>query len=128
VARRTSQRQAIRNALAAALGPLTPQEILKRASREKGGLGLATVYRNLNRLETAGEVVAVRLPGGRTRYEPAGRKHHHHFQCEVCNRVFELIDSCPVAVPEGAMLAGGFRVRHHELTLYGLCPDCSPRQ
>ncbi len=122
--RQTAQRRAILQALEEAQGPLTPQEILERAGRVQEGLGLATVYRNLGVLEAHGSVVSVHLPNDSTRYEPAGRGHHHHFRCESCEGVFELGATCPVAVLEGATLPGGFRVRDHELTLYGLCPDC----
>ena len=122
--RQTAQRRAILQVLEEAPGPLTPQEVLERAGRVQEGLGLATVYRNLGALEAHGEVVPVHLPNDSTRYERAGRGHHHHFRCESCEGVFELSAKCPVAVLEGATLPGGFRVRDHELTLYGLCPDC----
>ena len=122
--RRTSQRRAILRALRDAPGPLTPQEVHERARREQASLGLATVYRNLSRLEEAGDVVAVHLPDDATRYEPSGRGHHHHFRCRRCRRVFELEADCPVAILEGVTLPGGFKVEDHALTLYGLCGAC----
>lgn len=122
--RQTSQRRAILRVLEEAPGPLTPQEVLEHASKEQSGLGLATVYRNLNTLEEHGKVAPVHLPGESTRYEIAGRGHHHHFRCQTCEGVFELTAKCPVAVLEGVTLPGGFTVRDHELTLYGLCPNC----
>lgn len=122
--RRTSQRRAILHALHEAPGPLTPQEVHRRARREHTSLGLATVYRNLARLEEAGEVEPVHLPDDVTRYEPAGRGHHHHFRCRGCGRVFELDADCPVAILEGLTLPGGFRVEDHALTLYGRCAAC----
>lgn len=112
------------NTLQQAPGPLTPQEVLEEASKAQQGLGLATVYRNLNSLEEVGEIVSVHLPGDSTRYEPAGRGYHHHFRCQQCDRVFELTAKCPVAILEGVTLPGGFVVKDHELTLYGLCPNC----
>ncbi len=122
--RQTSQRRAILQVLEHAPGPLTPQEVFELASKEQASLGLATVYRNLGNLEANGEVIAVHLPGESTRYEPAGRDHHHHFRCECCEGIFELEAKCPVAVLEGVTLPGGFMVKDHELTLYGLCPNC----
>lgn len=122
--RQTAQRRAILDALTHAPGPLTPQEVLDAARTAHAGLGLATVYRNLSVLEAAGEVVPVHLPGESARFEVAGRGHHHHFRCESCRGVFEFTTTCPVAGLEGVTLPGGFRVRHHELTLYGLCSSC----
>jgi Fur family transcriptional regulator, ferric uptake regulator len=124
--RRTSQRRAIIRALEDAPGPLTPQEVLARASEHHPSLGLATVYRNLNTLEAAGEVMPVHLPNESRRYEVSNRGHHHHFRCDRCDRVFELATTCPVAVLEGVTLPGGYEVRGHALTLYGTCPDCRP--
>ena len=122
--RRTSQRRAILQALDEAPGPLTPHQVLERAGAIQSSLGLATVYRNLATLEEAGEIVAVHLPNETRRYEPTGRGHHHHFRCDQCEGVFELATTCPVAVLEGVTLPGGFEVRGHALTLYGLCPRC----
>jgi Fur family ferric uptake transcriptional regulator len=127
VTRRTSQRRAILHALHEAPGPLTPQEVHRRARREQASLGLATVYRNLARLEEEGEVEPVHLPDDVTRYEPSGRGHHHHFRCRGCGRVFELDADCPVAILEGLTLPGGFRVEDHALTLYGRCAACRTR-
>lgn len=124
--RRTHQRRAILRALHAAPGPLTPQEVHERAQEDAGGLGLATVYRNLGRLERSGDVVQVHLPDDATRYEPAGRGHHHHFRCRFCDRVYELDTDCPVSVLEGVTLPGGYQVEDHALTLYGRCPRCAP--
>ena len=122
--RRTPQRRAILRALHDAPGPLTPQEVHLRARTDHPGLGLATVYRNLARLEEDAAVVAVHLPNEVTRFEPAGRGHHHHFRCRGCGRVFELHDACPVGPLEGVTLPGGFTVEDHELTLYGRCAAC----
>lgn len=126
--RQTAQRRAILAVLEHAPGPLTPQEVLDAARTNHAGLGLATVYRNLNTLEEAGEVIPVHLPGESARFEVSGRGHHHHFRCEGCESVFELNATCPVAVLEGVTLPGGFAVKHHELTLYGLCPRCQDKQ
>lgn len=124
MARRTHQRRAILRVLNDAAGPLTPQEIHREASAVQEGLGLATVYRNLGRLEDEGRIVAVHLPEDGTRYEPAGRGHHHHFRCRECEGVFELDADCPVSLPPELTLPGGFLVQDHALTLYGRCPEC----
>jgi len=124
MSRRTAQRDAILSTLAAAEGPLTAQEVHERASGRISGLGLATVYRNLGKLEEGGDVVAVHLPQDAARYELAGRGHHHHFRCVRCGSVFELETGCPVAMLEGVTLPGGQRVLGHELVLFGLCAAC----
>lgn len=101
--------------------PLLPSEILAEAQRDVPALGLATVYRNLKQLTEVGEIQLVELPGEPPRYELAGHKHHHHFRCNTCNRVFD-VHACPGDMQK--LVPRGFRVESHELTLYGSCSDC----
>ena len=125
MSRRTEQREAILHTLAEAEGPLTAQEVHARARAVHPTIGLATVYRNLSSLEQDGAVVAVHLPQDATRYETAGRGHHHHFRCVKCQTVFEIEGSCPVALLEGATLPGGLTVLGHELVFFGKCASCT---
>jgi Fur family ferric uptake transcriptional regulator len=122
--KKTVQRDAIFQVIRQAKGPLTVSEILDHASDSIAGLGIATVYRTVKLLLESDRIQTVTLPDGQTRYEPADLGHHHHFRCRLCDEVFDL-DVCPVEVPHGAVLPGGFLVEDHELTLYGTCPDCS---
>lgn len=119
--RSTRQRAAIRAAIDLAQRPLLPQEVLAAAQSEVAGLGLATVYRNLKLLVEAGEIQVVELPGDNPRYESAQREHHHHFQCTVCQRVFD-VHACPGDLAR--LAPPGFTVEDHDLTLYGRCRDC----
>jgi Fur family ferric uptake transcriptional regulator len=124
--RDTPQRRAIRRALREAGRPLTPDEIL-RGGRTRGAptLGIATVYRNLKALEEDGWAAPVELPGEVTRYEVAGKPHHHHFLCRGCDGAFDVrgcSDDVDAAAPPG------FRVEGHEVILYGVCAGCHDAQ
>lgn len=119
--RNTQQRLAIRNVLDRAKRPLSPQEILERAQREVRGLGIATVYRTLNSFLERGDVIAVQLPGEASRYEVAGKKHHHHFRCRKCSKVY-MVHGC-LGTGE-TITPPGFKLEGHELLLFGLCSDC----
>lgn len=119
--RSTTQRAAIRAAFAATDRPLSPQEVLAAARAQVPTLGPATVYRTLNALAAAGTLIPVTFPGEPARYEVAGKKHHHHFFCRLCRRAFELA-GCPGRLSR--LGPPGFRVDHHEVTLYGVCADC----
>lgn len=119
--RSTRQRQAIRDVLFELNRPLSPSEVLEAAQRLVPRLGIATVYRTLKGLVEEGEVVAVDLPGEPPRYETAGKKHHHHFHCTCCGKVFEL-EGCPGDM--SYLAPRGFRTISHEIVLYGRCSDC----
>ena len=119
--RLTSQRDAIERAIREARGPLRPQEILEVASRTVPSLGIATVYRQLRRMQDAGQVRVVDLGVNDARYEPANRGHHHHFVCRECDEAFD-IPGCAEGITK--LAPPGFEVEEHELTLYGRCDEC----
>jgi Fur family ferric uptake transcriptional regulator len=123
--RATRQRDAIKAALEAAERPMSPGEVLDRARTSVGSLGLATVYRNLKLLVAEGVVGVINLPGDSPRYEMARTPHHHHFQCTACRRVFDVA-GCPGNLRH--LAPRGFSVEHHDVTLYGRCPDCGKRE
>ena len=120
--RRTSQRSAIVRVIRDAPGPLRPLEILDLASPIVPTLGIATVYRQLRRLQDAGEVRAVDLGVNDVRYEPTNRGHHHHFLCRECDEAFD-IHGCAEGIEQ--LAPPGFELEGHEITLYGQCRDCS---
>ena len=120
--RYTRQRSAIERVFNEALRPMDPREILDAARRYVPRTGIATVYRAIRSLVDEGQVVAVTLPGDTTRYEPAGREHHHHFQCRRCNKVFEL-EGC--SGDFGVATPPGFSLEDHEVFLYGRCDTCA---
>ena len=102
--------------------PLSPREVLDAAQRAQPGLGLATVYRNLNAMVEDGWLVPVQLPGESARYERAGLDHHHHFHCTRCDRAFD-IDACPGDLKK--LTPPGFKLTRHEIVLYGRCAECA---
>ena len=96
-------------------------QVYARVRRRLPRVSLATVYRNLRSLVEEGWLVPVEVPGEPARYEPAGKRHHHHFRCRRCDRLFEL-GGCRRPVPRAPK---GFVVESHELTLYGRCASCA---
>lgn len=119
--RRTRQRDAIWEFIQMADRPLSPQELLDGAQRSIPRLGIATVYRSIKSLVQEGKLVPVPIPGEPDRYERAGLKHHHHFYCKRCGKVFEM-DGC--VLQDDFLAPKGFAVEDHEVTLYGTCPRC----
>jgi Fur family transcriptional regulator, ferric uptake regulator len=121
--RNTKQNQSILTVLQHAEGPLNIPQIHARAKAEIPNLGLATIYRAINRLLAESAILEVTLPAEEPRFELQRNHHHHHFRCQSCNKVFEL-DFCPVQLPRGTVLPNGYTVLEHHLTLYGICQGC----
>jgi len=120
--RSTQQKQAITNAFDTAQRPLTVPEVHGIATGNCPGLGVATVYRAVNRLVDSEWLKEVRLPDHPVRYERRALGHHHHFHCDQCERVLDIAAPCESIATH---IPDGFQVRRHELTFYGVCDDCS---
>jgi Fur family ferric uptake transcriptional regulator len=97
-----------------------------RLDAELDGVGRATVYRAIEQLEELGLVQGVEIGGESTAYEkvdPRGH-HHHHLVCDNCGKVMPFEDEAlERAVHE--IHRPGFTVNAHEITLHGICSDCS---
>ena len=120
--RDTQQRRAIKAAIEEADRPLAPQEVLDAARSHSPGLGIATVYRTLKAGVEAGWLRQVDLPGEAPRYEVTGKRHHHHFHCRACDRVYEF-HGCPEGLR--GLTPPGFSLEEHEVVLYGRCAECA---
>jgi Fur family ferric uptake transcriptional regulator len=120
--RNTRQKDAIRAAFLQANRPLSPDETLTLAQKDVDALSIATVYRNIGTLVEDKWLTPVEVPGHAARYEVAGKAHHHHFQCTVCNTVHEL-EGCDIQ--SKPKLPRGFKYTSHELFVYGTCAACT---
>lgn len=119
--RKTKQRDAIQQVFEKSDRPLSPDEVRDLAADLIPGIGIATVYRNIKSLVESEVLKPVEIPGAAARYEMADLAHHHHFQCNDCDKVYD-IPGCPGNLQK--MTPPGFQVTAHSITLYGKCPDC----
>ncbi|MYC15173.1 MAG: transcriptional repressor, partial [Gemmatimonadetes bacterium] len=78
---RAKQQLTVLRALSEADGPLSARELWSRLSGSGESVGLATVYRALQRGVEEGTLESVEGLGRGVRYEPKDREHHHHFLC-----------------------------------------------
>ena len=89
-ARPTRQRRAVAEALASFADFRSAQEIHDLLGRRGEAVGLATVYRTLQKLAEAGEVDMLRTEDGEAIYRRCSDSHHHHLVCRACGRTVEV--------------------------------------
>jgi len=86
-------------------------------------ISLGTVYRNLDRLCSRGEVSRIEVPGREMRFD-ADTSSHYHLRCVECGRVVD-VDHGDVSVdvhhPEEV---DGVRVTGCRVQLLGRCRGC----
>ena len=121
MSRRTEQREAILDALSVSDRAVTAQELHARLE----GVGLATVYRNLQRLADSGDADTLRRDNGEVAFLICGAGHHHHLTCRECGRV-EQVRDCRLDEWAREVAAGhGFSQVEHRAELVGVCARCS---
>lgn len=118
----TKQRRAIFAALQGDTSHPTAEEIYLRVKGELPHISLATVYRNLKLLARQGLIREITTGDGPHRYDFQTHE-HYHFQCDRCDRVFDVELSVPSNLHR-ELTGKGFQVRAQELIFHGLCPDC----
>jgi Fe2+ or Zn2+ uptake regulation protein len=122
--RPTAQRFAVLEYLARHPVHATVEEIHRAVNRTNPRASRATVYNNLRDLARRGLVRELASQGRASRFD-ANLHRHHHFVCEECGRIedvvwFDLPPAAAKAVP------GGRTVRRYEVIFRGVCAKCVP--
>lgn len=129
VGRITVPRRAIASAAERMAGAFTVEDLaaVVRASDPSAG-ATATIYRAVAAMEQSGYLKRVGARDGAALFAHCSiSTHHHHIVCDRCGRMVPA--ECPVGPEMDAeALRSGFTLTRHEVTLYGLCPDCSARE
>jgi Fur family ferric uptake transcriptional regulator len=125
-ARMSAQRRLLSATAEEMPGAFTIEELSSAAVARGASAGTATVYRAVAAMEASGWLERVGERDGSALFARcgAGSHHHHHVVCDGCGRI--AATECPVAEQVIASAqTNGFVVTRHEVTLYGLCPDCA---
>ena len=122
----TRQRQAVLEVMRENRGDhLTAEEVLGKARRKMPNIGIATVYRTLERLAGMQILYKTTFDEGKYRYELSGREvhQHHHILCVGCGKIFELEEGLLNSL-EAYLENQGFEIIDHQLKIYALCSNC----
>ncbi len=111
--------------LSQAKAPLSAQELYQCLTKKHKSIGLTSIYRSLELLESIGMVF--KIPNGSNgRYKLCELEgHHHHIVCKSCGKVLEL-GLCEISGwSEKVMESTGFKITDHQLNFFGFCRECN---
>jgi Fur family peroxide stress response transcriptional regulator len=121
--RLTPQRRHVYEVLMEKRDHPTATEVFLRVQKRMSTISLATVYNCLETMVDHGLVKAVHVDREPTRF-CANLKEHGHFHCTECGQISD-IEFSHSKDAHGWQLPSGYLVTQQDVTLRGLCPECS---
>jgi Fur family transcriptional regulator, peroxide stress response regulator len=123
----TPQRLAILKILAASEGHPSVDAIYKEVKALFPTTSLATVYKTVSLLKELNEVLELGFPDGSNRYDGYNPVPHPHAICMTCKKIMdpELMNLDELS--EEMSRKTGYKIFHHRLDFFGLCPDCQQK-
>lgn len=122
--RRSKQKDAIKSLLARKNYHPSVEAIYNDVKALVPGIGIATVYRNIEKLAEDGKIVKIELPGQGARIDGNVEK-HYHFRCLRCGAI-EDIDADDVV--EKALRdvcdKSNNAISGHSVEFTGICEKC----
>lgn len=122
--RPTRQRRAVTEALDSFSDFRSAQEIHELLGRRGETVGLATVYRTLQRLAEAGDVDVLRTEDGEAIYRRCSEAHHHHLVCRSCGATVEVEGPAVERWTRAIAAEHGYAEVSHTLEIFGTCARC----
>ncbi|HEX5860245.1 MAG TPA: Fur family transcriptional regulator [Nocardioides sp.] len=122
--RPTRQRRAVAEVLGTFSDFRSAQEIHELLAQRGEGVGLATVYRTLQRLAEAGEVDLLRTEDGEAIYRRCSNAHHHHLVCRECGATVEVEGPAVERWTRQIAEEHGYADVSHTLEIFGVCDAC----
>jgi len=123
----TPQRLAVLKILAASESHPSVDDIYKEVKALFPTTSLATVYKTISLLKELNEVLELGFPDGSNRYDGYNPVPHPHAICMTCKKIMdpELMNIDELSVEMSRKT--GYKIFHHRLDFFGLCPDCQQK-
>jgi len=125
--RLTPQRLMILSAIENSDDHISAEEIYTQVIARYPNVNISTVYRTLELLERLGMVTRTDLGGGRVRYHPADKGHHHHLVCRECGAIIDLDESVLASLKDRLIREYGFIADLRHLAILGRCVNCGKK-
>lgn len=123
--RRTPQRLVTLEAIAAAAGHATADQIVDRVRRRLPSISASTVYRTLATLEEVGVICHSHLGHTASVYHVGTAGLHQHLVCERCGTLQEVDDSVTAPFADQLARRFGFKANFTHFAVLGECRTCA---
>lgn len=120
--RATQARIAVLDTLLAAERALTHQEIERILAKRHHRIDKVTLYRVLDWALIQGLAHKVTGEDRVWHFSAAAAADHAHFNCTQCGQIYCLENLMPAVT---LTLPRGFKLKHADMALQGICPDCN---
>lgn len=125
--RNTEQKSVILNVLQTHTDHPTADQIYSEVRSILPKISLGTVYRNLEKLSSAGIIMKLESGGGQKRFDPDPLE-HSHFRCVDCSAVIDLPEDIKIDLPELNNQNTGRIVLGTTVEYYGYCEECTAKR
>jgi len=122
--RLTPQRIMILSAIENSDDHISAEEIHAQIVAKYPHVNISTVYRTLDLLKRLRLVTETDLGGGRVRYHPAAKGHHHHLVCQECGAIIDLDESLLFPLKSALLREYKFSADLRHLAIFGRCANC----
>lgn len=122
--RMTKQRALILDTLRAVTSHPTADELHGMVRARMPRISLGTVYRNLEHLAAAGEILCLERAGSQKHFD-GNPIPHLHARCRVCGAIRDVEHDGELFDP-GRITLSGFCIERLELEFIGVCDKCGP--
>lgn len=120
----TKQREVVLQVIRNADAHLTASEVFDKARQLLPTISFATVYNSLHYLKETNLIGEISFGSGASRFDAMTSRHDHAI-CTGCGKMVDMEIELPIEVVNFAAKFSKFKLESIELTLRGLCPECS---
>lgn len=121
--RNTTQCLIIKQAVLSSKNHPTADEVYALVHVDHPSISRATVYRDLTKLASLGQIRHIAVPGGADRFDYR-LDDHCHVQCQRCGQLIDIEMKDVPDLKQYVIDPHGYEISGYDIVLMGICPQC----